>query len=92
MFLQIRPDARSNSTILVLVPKAGDEAPGQWDKNLFTTGEKGNILFASQFPYVDMALDQGWGVVLCDPNGGDLYDSEEYRESHIQYVWDDILQ
>ncbi|KAF9540695.1 hypothetical protein EC957_003879, partial [Mortierella hygrophila] len=88
----ISSDARKNSTMLVLVPKMGGESPGQWDKDLFTTGEKGNFLFASQFPYIDMALEQGWGVVLCDPNGGDLYDSDEYREAHVQYVWDDIVQ
>ncbi|KAF9117591.1 hypothetical protein BGX30_005319 [Mortierella sp. GBA39] len=88
----ISPDARTNSTMLVLVPKMGEESPGQWDKDLFTTGEKGNFLFASQFPYIDMALEQGWGVVLCDPNGGGLYDSDEYREAHVQYVWDDIVQ
>ncbi|KAF9153854.1 hypothetical protein BG015_002456 [Linnemannia schmuckeri] len=87
----VSPDARTNSTILVLVPKVGEESPGQWDKDLFTTGEKGNFLFASQFPYIDMALEHGWGVVLCDPNGGDLHDSGEYRESHVQYVWDDIV-
>jgi hypothetical protein len=92
MFIQSRPDARNNATILVLVPKVGDEVPGQWDRDLFTAGEKGNFMFASQFPYIDMALDQGWGVVLCDPNGGDLHDSDEYWESHIQYVWDDIVQ
>ncbi|KAF8942782.1 hypothetical protein BGZ47_006122, partial [Haplosporangium gracile] len=88
----VTPDSRTNSTILVLVPKVGEESPGQWDKDLFTTGEKGNFLFASQFPYIDMALEHGWGVVLCDPNGGDLHDSDEYRESHVQYVWDDIVQ
>lgn len=88
----ISPDARTNSTMLVLVPKVGEESPGQWDRDLFITGEEGNFLFASQFPYIDMALEQGWGVVLCDPNGGDLHDSDEYREAHVQYVWDDIVQ
>ncbi|KAK5809704.1 hypothetical protein F5H01DRAFT_350014 [Linnemannia elongata] len=88
----ISPDARTNSTMLVLVPKVGEESPGQWDRDLFTSGEEGNFLFASQFPYIDMALEQGWGVVLCDPNGGDLHDSDEYREAHVQYVWDDIVQ
>ncbi|KAF9130297.1 hypothetical protein BGW39_003258 [Mortierella sp. 14UC] len=88
----VSPDIHTNTTVLVLVPKVGDEAPGQWDRAMFTSGERGNILFASQFPYIDMALNQGWGVVLCDPNGGDVHDSDEYRQSHILYVWDDILR
>ncbi|KAF9902780.1 hypothetical protein EC991_004552 [Linnemannia zychae] len=88
----VSPNIHTSTAILVLVPKGGDETPGQWSRTMFTSGEKGNILFASQFSYIDLALNEGWGVVLCDPNGGDLYDSDEYRQSHVLYVWDDILQ
>ncbi|KAG0250594.1 hypothetical protein BGZ95_007147, partial [Linnemannia exigua] len=88
----VSPDIKTNTRILLLIPKVGDESPGQWDKNLFTSGERGNVLFASQFSYIDVALAQGWGIVLCDPNGGNVHDSDSYRQEHVLFIWDDIVQ
>ncbi|KAI8599056.1 hypothetical protein EDD21DRAFT_445667 [Dissophora ornata] len=85
-------DVLWNPNLLVIVPGSGEVSPGQWARKLFTNGKRGQWGLATQFPYIDRALQEGWAVILCDPNhdevGGRTLNT---HANHVCRVWEDII-
>ncbi|KAK6039991.1 hypothetical protein COOONC_22503 [Cooperia oncophora] len=72
-------------TVLVIIHGSGAVRPGQWSRRLILNE---SLETGSQIPYIQRALKNGWGVIVCSTNT----DEEYYPCRHLCAVYDQLLR
>ncbi|KJH50487.1 hypothetical protein DICVIV_03337 [Dictyocaulus viviparus] len=74
------------STVLLIIHGSGAVRPGQWSRRLILNE---SLDVGSQIPYIQRALSNDWGVVLCNTNTDENFD--DYSPQHLRAVHDQLL-
>ncbi|KAK5976396.1 UPF0528 protein [Trichostrongylus colubriformis] len=86
-FVYASPGFQQKSTVLLIIHGSGAVRPGQWSRRLILNE---SLETGSQIPYIQRALKDGWGVIVCSTNTDD--EIQDYPCRHLCAVYDQLLK
>lgn len=86
-FVYASSGVQDKSTVLLIIHGSGAVRPGQWSRRLILNE---SLEVGSQLPYIERALKNDWGVIVCSTNT----DEElcEYASRHLCAVYEKLLK
>ncbi|XGW17156.1 hypothetical protein V3C99_002063 [Haemonchus contortus] len=86
-FVYVSPGFQSKQTVTLIIHGSGAVRPGQWSRRLILNE---SLETGSQIPYIQSALKNGWGVVVCSTNTDEQI--HNYACQHLCAVYEKLLK
>ncbi|KAK6022958.1 hypothetical protein OSTOST_11325, partial [Ostertagia ostertagi] len=87
-FVYASPGFQNMTTVLLIIHGVGCRiGPGQWSRRLILNE---NLETGSQIPYIQRAIKDGWGVIVCSTNTDE--EVQDYPCRHICAVYEQLLK
>ncbi|WKX98836.1 hypothetical protein Q1695_014038 [Nippostrongylus brasiliensis] len=86
-FAYISPGFDEKPTVLIIIHGSGAVRPGQWSRRLILNE---SLEVGSQIPYIERALKNDWGVIVCSTNTDE--ELVGYPCQHLHAVYERMLK